>query len=131
MTRASKLSSSVSLAALVLAAVSVAAVAGDRISVPLKAGEGLPLDFGNKHAVTYFVEKNGACSITVVLAAADGGASGSDSPGTRVTALVMPGTALRLDSNSNESAEFFCGPAGTKMNARVFERETYSKVGKS
>jgi hypothetical protein len=122
---------SVSVAAAALAVVSSMAVAGEGENVPLTPGKGLPLDIGNKHAVTYYTEKDGACSVTVVLSSKDGGVSGDDSPGTRVTALVVPGSRLQIDSSTAESAEFFCGPAGRKMNARVFKREGYSKEKKS
>ncbi len=120
----------VSLAAAALAAASTLAMAGEE-GVPLTPGKGLPLDIGNKHAVTYYTEKDGACSVTVVLSSKDGGVTGDDSPGTRVTALVVPGSRLQIDSSTSQSAEFFCGPGGRKMNARVFEREGYSKDKKS
>lgn len=122
---------SVSVAAAALAAGSLIATAGEGENVPLTPGKGLPLDIGNKHAVTYYTEKDGACSVTVVLSSKDGGVSGDDSPGTRVTALVVPGSRLLIDSSTPQSAEFFCGPGGRKMNARVFEREEYSKEKKS
>lgn len=122
---------SVSVAAAALAVVSSMAVAGEGENVPLTPGKGLPLDIGNKHAVTYYTEKDGACSVTVVISSKDGGASGDDSPGTRVTAMVVPGTKLQIDSSTPESAEFLCGPKGRKMNARVFKREGYSKEKKS
>ncbi len=122
---------SVSAAAAALAALSTLALAGEGENVPLTPGKGLPLDIGNKHAMTYYTEKDGACSVTVVLSSKDGGVSGDDSPGTRVTAMIVPGTKLQIDSSTPESAEFLCGPAGRKMNARVFQREGYSKDKKS
>ncbi len=117
----------VCVAAAALAAVSSLAIAGGGENVPLTPGKGLPLDIGNKHAIAYYTEKDGACSVTVMLSSKDGGVSGEDSPGTRVTALVVPGSRMQIDSSTAQSAEFFCGPAGRKMNARVFEREGYSK----
>jgi hypothetical protein len=117
----------VSIAAAALAAVSTLVIAGEGEDMPLTPGNGLPLDIGNKHAVTYYTEKDGACSVTVMLSSKDGGVSGDDSPGTRVIALVVPGSRLTIDSSTTQSAEFFCGPGGRKMNARVFEREGYSK----
>lgn len=117
----------VSAAAASVAVFSGFAAAGQGENVPLTPGKGLPLDIGNKHAVTYYTEKDGACSVTVVISSKDGGVSGDDSPGTRVTALVVPGSRMQIDSSTAQSAEFLCGPGGRKMNARVFEREGYSK----
>jgi hypothetical protein len=124
MNRASKVWSCVSLSAAALTAMSVLAAAGD--DVPLTPGKGRPLDIGNKHAVTYFVEQNGACKVTVVIAAKDGSLTDADSPGTRINAVVMPGMALQVDAADDRSAEFFCGPGGTKMTTRVFARESYA-----
>jgi hypothetical protein len=121
----------ISAAAAALSAGTLIATAGEGENVPLTPGKGLPLDIGNKHAVTYYTEKDGACSVTVVLSSKEGGVTGDDSPGTRVTALVVPGSRLQIDSSTAQSAEFFCGPGGRKMNARVFEREGYSKDKKS
>lgn len=114
-------------AAAALAAVSTLAIAAEGENVPLTPGKGLPLDIGNKHAVTYYTEKDGACSVTVVISSKNGGVSGDDSPGTRVTALVVPGSRMQIDSSTPESVEFLCGPEGRKMNARVFQREGYAK----
>jgi hypothetical protein len=94
-------------------------------AIVMTPGKGLSLEIGSKHAVGYFETKEAACHLTVVLADTEGGVSGSDSPGTRIVSLVSPGSALRLDAAKDKSAEFFCGPSGNKMNARVFERSPY------
>lgn len=112
-------------------AVTVSASAGDPSAIPMTPGKGLSLDVGPKHTMTYYEQKDGACGVTVVIAGVEGGVKGDDTPGTRVTATVMPGTALRIDAAGEKSAEFFCGPAGRKMNARVFDREAYTKDKKS
>lgn len=118
-----------SLSASLVAAAGIA-LAGEPSAIPMTPGKGLSLDVGNKHTMTYYEQKDGACGITIVVAAIEGGMTGSDTPGTRISTTVMPGTAFRLDAANAQSAEFFCGPAGRKMNAKVFEREGYSKDGK-
>lgn len=91
----------------------------------LTPGRGLSLDIGGKHAIGYFITQNDACHLTVVVADATGGETGLDSPGTRITVPVMPGRGLQVDASAGRSAEFFCGPGGTRMHARVFDRAPY------
>lgn len=88
-------------------------------------GHGLSLDFGGKHAVGYFRIKDDACHLTVVVADGAGGETGLDSPGTRIVVPILPGKAVQLDASADQSAEFVCGPDGTEMNARVFDRAPY------
>lgn len=87
-------------------------------------GRGLSLHFGGKHAVSYFESKDNACHLTLVLASEGGGETG-DSPGTRIVVPVLPGRGLQVDAGAGQSAEFFCGPGATRMNARVFDRAPY------
>ncbi len=88
-------------------------------------GRGLSLDIGGKHAVGYFETRDNACHLTVVVADLSGGETGLDSPGTRFIVPVMPGRGVQLDASAGQSAEFFCGPGATRMNARVFDRAPY------
>jgi hypothetical protein len=119
------------IVAAVVGSISLVSVAGaDQTgraaeAIVMTPGQGLSLDIGSKHAVGYFETKEAACHLTVVLADVEGGLSGTDSPGTRIISLVAPGSALRLDAAKDKSAEFFCGPAGNKMNARIFDRTSY------
>lgn len=86
---------------------------------------GLSLEIGGKRAVSYFETSNNACHLTVVLADANGGESGLDSPGTRIVVPVVPGRGFQIDTASGRSAEFFCGPGATQMSARVYDRAPY------
>jgi hypothetical protein len=88
-------------------------------------GRGLSLDVGGKRAVGYFQTRDGGCHLTIVVADAAGGETGLDSPGTRFVAPVAPGHNVLLDASAGRSAEFFCGPGGTRMSARVFDRAPY------
>lgn len=88
-------------------------------------GRGLSLDIGGKHAIGYFETKNNACNLTVVVADMAGGETGLDSPGTRFVVPVLPGSGVQVDASAGQSAEFFCGPGATQMNARVYDRAPY------
>jgi hypothetical protein len=88
-------------------------------------GRGLSLDIGGKHAVGYFETRDNGCHLTVVVADLNGGETGLDSPGTRFIVPIAPGRGVQVDASAGQSAEFFCGPGGTRMNARVFDRAPY------
>lgn len=119
-------------AALVAGAAVTASMAGSIPEVAMNTvmtpGKGLTLEVGDKHAVSYFQTVENACDLTVVVSSANGGTTGQDSPGTRIVATVAPGSKLRVDVPAKKSAEFMCGPAGTKMNARVIDRPSYSDL---
>lgn len=91
----------------------------------LAPGRGVSLQVGGKYAVGYFETRNNACHLTVVVADISGGETGLDSPGTRFVVPVMPGYGVQLDASAGQSAEFFCGPGATRMNARVYDRAPY------
>lgn len=94
-------------------------------NIVMTPGKGLSMDVGSKHTLSYFEPKEQACSLTIVLAGIEGGMSGNDTPGTRISVHVAPGKTLRLDAAQDKSAEFMCGPGGAKMNARVYDRAPY------
>lgn len=117
----------VALAALLLGVASGSASAHDLKNgeTTLAPGRGVSVQIGGKHAVGFFQTKNDACHLTVVISDSAGGVHGLDSPGVRFVVPVLPGKGLQMDTGSGKSAEFFCGPGGASMQARVFEREPY------
>jgi hypothetical protein len=88
-------------------------------------GRGISLDIGGKHAVGYYIAKNNACHLTVVMADSASWETGLDSPGTRFMIPVSAGKRISVDASAGRSAEFFCGPAAARMTARVFDRVPY------
>lgn len=100
--------------------------------VVMKPGQGLPMDAGGKKFVSYFQRQDGACGLTVVLSESQNGglaAGGQEGPqGTRISVEVRPGKTLKIDGGLNRTAEFFCGPSGRKMNARLYTRESYKSA---
>lgn len=91
-------------------------------------GRGVILEIGDKRAVSYFQTNGNACELTVVMTSKTGGETGADSPGTRFVATLAPGQKARIDAPANKSAQFFCGPAGKKMDARVLDRPSYTDL---
>lgn len=119
-------------AALSFASVSFAAPdapsAQEPKAIMMVAGKALELKIGDHHAVSYFQPGTGACSLTVVMASSQD--KTTEDHGTRIVVPVAPGQFMRIDGTERQTAEFFCGPAGKKMTARLFDRDTY-KGGKS
>lgn len=113
-------------AAAVLAYSAMPVSAGKDEGLILEPLKGVSLDIGTKHAVGYFLSENGACNLTVVLATSTDGEVSEDSPGTRVQVSVQPGAAAIFDAANGKTGEFFCGPAGSKMNARVVDRTAWT-----
>lgn len=102
----------------------MAGSSGEDMQIVMKPGQGLPMDVGSKRIVGLYTQDNGACGVTLVFADQQAGGTakgGTDAQhGVRVTGNVQPGKALRVDGDMNRAAEFFCGPEGRKMNARIF-----------
>ncbi|MEQ1717874.1 MAG: hypothetical protein ABL907_18170 [Hyphomicrobium sp.] len=119
--------------------VCVAAASAETPSAPgdspvvMTPKQGLPLDVGGKRVVGYFEQQHDMCGLTLVVAVAQAGGMASGEPdgphGTRISVEVAPGRALHIDGDMNRTAEFFCGPAGRKMNARIYTREGYKSAG--
>ena len=124
-----KATKAVAAAAGVMGVLAAGAVFADPIAKTydknMMPGHGVSLEIGGKHAVGYFQIKDDACHLTVVVADALGGESGSDSPGTRFVIPLAPGKAIQVDASAGQSAEFLCTQDGTEMNTRVFDRTPY------
>lgn len=91
----------------------------------MSPGRAVSFDVGSKHVIGYFYGKGNACELAVVLADIDGGEQGFDSPGTRVVMAVVAGKRFRIDASNGQSAEFHCGPAASRMTARIVDRAPY------
>ncbi len=115
------------VSAIVMAASSAPVLAGDGEPAELKPGKGFSMDVGPKHTMSYFEPKTGGCGLTVVVAAKDGSADGTEAVGTRFAVTVLKGTSLRIDTSDLHSAEFECAPEGDHMHAKLFVREAHPK----
>lgn len=97
----------------------------------MKPGQGLPMDVGSKQIVNVYTQEAGTCGLTLVFARSQAGGmakGGTDAAhGIRVAGSVQPGKSLRVDGDMDRVAEFFCGPDGRKMNARIYTSATAKK----
>ncbi len=96
----------------------------------MSPGKALELQIGDQHAVTYFQPGKDGCQLTVVIADGQPGEGGQEAHGTRLVLPVAPGKTVRVDGTQKKSADFVCGPKGKKMNAKVFDRESYKAAVK-
>ncbi|MEQ1671730.1 MAG: hypothetical protein ABL893_12780 [Hyphomicrobium sp.] len=111
----------------------MAGSSGEETQIVMNPGQGLPMDVGGKRIVIVYTQDNGTCGLTMVFAESEAGGmakGGTDAPhGIRVSGNVQPGRSLRVDGELNRAAEFFCGPDGRKMNARIYTRDGLKNAG--
>lgn len=110
-----------------------AASAGDMSpkATLMSPGKALELQIGDQHAVTYFQPGKDGCQLTVVIADGQPGEGGQEAHGTRLVLPVAPGKTVRVDGTQKKSVDFVCGPKGKKMNAKVYDRESYNATAKT
>jgi hypothetical protein len=68
----------------------------------LTPGKGVSFNVGSKRAVGYFLNDNGTCKVTVVLAEATGDGATPAPPATRVNVSVAPGKSARIDARGGK-----------------------------
>jgi hypothetical protein len=82
--------------------------------IELKPGHAQSFDLGNKRAVSYFMERNGVCNLTLMLADpyTDDALPGA---ATRMNIQVVPGKPARIDTATGTSVGFVCAPEAVSM----------------
>lgn len=82
--------------------------------IELTPGHGQSFDLGNKRAVSYFINSDGICKLTLMLADpyTDDALPGA---ATRMTISVAPGKPARIDNADGTSLGFVCAPAAASM----------------
>ncbi|WP_237151464.1 hypothetical protein [Oryzibacter oryziterrae] len=79
------------------------------------AQQGFTADFGSKHAVGYFMKKEGACSVRVVLSQKEG----EDfvvGTGATVDVSVAAGDSLRLGSGEGAGLALSCSQSADSLS---------------
>jgi len=87
---------------------------------PLKA---ISLDVGSKHVVGYFLNADGQCKLTLMVA--DGFRDDASEPSSqimRLRLLVEPGKSALVDSTDGRLLQFGCEPGAQAMNASVLDQ---------
>jgi len=76
------------------------------------------LDVGSKHVVSYFLNADGQCKLTLMIA--DAASDENSEPSAqilRVRLMVEPGKAALVDTTEGRLLRFACEPGAQAMNA--------------
>jgi hypothetical protein len=84
----------------------------------LVPGKGVSFDVGSKRAVGYFLNDNGTCKVTLVLAETAREGMVLPPAGTQVKVAVAPGKSARIDADG-QSIEFVCRASAATMIVKV------------
>lgn len=120
------ITSSVAWAGFAFLSVSASA-AGRDTTLRAMPMHGVSFDIGSKHAVSYFLVKDGNCDLTVWLVdRAREEEVASDTP-TRMVIEVAPGKSTQVGSEEGRVAEFACSANAGSMSIRTLTETAYSK----
>lgn len=88
--------------------------------------KGVSFNVGSKRAVGYFLNDNGTCKVTVVLAEATGDGATPAPPATRVNVSVAPGKSAPIDAGG-KALEFVCRASAATMTVRALEETEFAR----
>jgi hypothetical protein len=109
--------------ALCLAASTGLSAAESRSAVTMKPLGATSLDVGSKHVVSYFLNADGQCKLTLMIAdAARDEKSEPSSQILRLRLMVEPGRAALVDTTDGRLLQFACAPDAQAMNATLLDQ---------
>jgi hypothetical protein len=109
--------------ALCLAATMSPSAAGSRSPTTMKPLKAISLDVGSKHVVGYFLNAEGQCKLTLMIAdAARDETSEPSSQILRLRLMVEPGRSALVDTTDGRLLQFGCEPAAQAMNATLLDQ---------
>jgi hypothetical protein len=93
--------------------------------VTMKPLQGVSFDIGTNRAVSYFLNDDGGCKLTLTLAeiAHDDEVNGLTA--TRITVAVESGKAAHLDTAEGKSVEFKCQAGAHVMSIEALDHGAY------
>jgi hypothetical protein len=109
--------------ALCLAASTGLSTAGSRSPTTMKPLMATSLDVGSKHVVSYFLNADGQCKLTLMIAdaARDENSERSEQI-LRLRLMVEPGRAALVDTTDGRLLQFACAPDAQAMNATLLDQ---------
>jgi hypothetical protein len=108
--------------ALCLAASMGPSAAESRSPVTMKPLGAKSLDVGSKHVVSYFLNADGQCKLTLMIADATREDSGPSAQVLRVRLMVEPGRPALVDTTEGRMLQFACEPGAQAMNATLLDQ---------
>ena len=109
--------------ALCLAASMDLAAAASRSPTTMKPLGATSLDVGSKHVVGYFINADGQCKLTLMIA--DAMRDENSEPSAQVLRLrlmVEPGKPALVDTTEGRLLQFACAPGAQAMNASLLDQ---------
>jgi hypothetical protein len=119
--------------AFVTAFAGISAIAGPGMSrvtdpaspVAMRPLQGISFDIGTKRAVSYFLNNDTACKLTLTLADVIDDDETNGLTATRMTVAVEPGKNAYLDTAEGQSLEFKCQAGAQAMSIEVSDQATH------
>ena len=94
------------------------AAAGDEARTLVPA-QGLMLDVGSKHTVSYFLADSGKCNLTLMVGEKANEAGDNSSIGARIKVAIDAGKTARVETAEGKSLEFACASGASAMSVRT------------
>lgn len=94
--------------------------AADWSALTMKPRMAASLDAGSKHVVSYFLNADGVCKLTLMIADAVG--DDSEAPAAQLQLSVDPGQSARFAAGDGNSLRFVCLGRAETMSATALGR---------
>jgi hypothetical protein len=115
-------------AALCIATTVGLCAAESRRPVTMKPMKAISLDVGSKHVVGYFLDGEGRCKLTLMIADAyREDAVTPPSQTVRVRLMVEPGRSATVDTTDGRLLQFGCESSAQAMNATLLDQVAFSR----
>ena len=116
----------VAAAAASLFAAGAVAAAMPPTPVVMKEIQGKSFDLGAKHAMVYFLAREGDCRTTFVVSDRTAPLAAPPHSPTRFEVEIAPGKSFELVGIGKQALQFECAPAGTALYVRPVEVVAYA-----
>jgi hypothetical protein len=91
----------------------------------------ISLDVGSKHVVGYFLNADGQCKLTLMIADAPRDENSEPSAqALRLRLMVEPGRAALVDTTDGRLLQFACEPNAQAMNATLLDQVAANRDAK-
>jgi hypothetical protein len=87
--------------------------------------QGVVLDVGSKHTVSYFVPEEGRCNLTLMVGEKADENGENASVGARFRVAIEAGKSARIETAEGRSLEFSCAEGASQMSVRPLEVVAY------
>lgn len=96
--------------------------AESRSAATMKPLGATSLDVGSKHVVSYFLNADGQCKLTLMIADTARDDSEPSAQILRLRLMVEPGRAALVDTTDGRLLQYACEPGAQAMNATLLDQ---------